>query len=98
MGIAHELVTRGWIQGAMQAGDGAVCLQGAINCSIFGAPRAGPFLIADDIDTETLRRYLDAYSTAERTLGQPVDTWNDAEGRTFDEVLRVAKELDEVLA
>lgn len=81
MSIANELITRGWTQGAFAREDGSVCLLGAIDAA------GGECEIANAV-YEVFDRHGIPW-----TIGH----WNDAPGRTFDEVLRVAKEADEIL-
>ena len=84
MSLANELITKGWCQDRFQDRDGRVCLDKAIrNC-------VG---LTDDYtySQELVDRELDV----EEILGDTVINWNDAPDRTFDEVLRVAKQCDE---
>jgi hypothetical protein len=104
--IAHELITRGWIQGTFAGGQGGpsdpVCLQGAARCAAFGSPRL--FDLADEDERrhralayEYIVEEVLAKRLGERHVWAWVPEWQDAEDRTFDEVLSVAKEADEVI-
>lgn len=92
MGIAHELITRGWTRYKMLDPEtGAVCLEGAAYCS------AG---LADELGTANiaLRMEPPEFNALRKVLGQhTLYWWNDEPDRTYDEVLRVAKEADELL-
>jgi hypothetical protein len=81
MSIANELITRGWTQGDYVRDDGSVCLIGAVRCAF----------------AHDYRARCNAALCVDRVLGQGAEVWNDTEGRTFDEVLRVAKLVDEIL-
>lgn len=95
MGISDELITRGWTQGDFADEDGRVCLYGAAECVVYGD-------VLNNIPTEDwggvrwaeLVRVQKALCDA---AGQFAPAFNDAEGRTFNEVLRVAKHADEIL-
>lgn len=76
MGIAHELITRGWTQGTLER-DGAICL--------------GKAAMLLDSGTSV------ALDTLRKLTGGDILGFNDDPRRTFDEVLRVAKEADELL-
>jgi hypothetical protein len=95
--IADELITRGWTQRTFEDDlTGAVCLRGAVRCAIWGLPRYDHRTVAGGhLDTEAR-----ALATIGRITSHPgiVSIWNDEPGRTFDEVLRVAKQADEILA
>jgi hypothetical protein len=92
--IANELIVRGWCQNYAMDAEGRVCLYGA------AALAAG----LDVRPKQQLVGLLVCNRAPEyaRALAQAVDgseamRWNDADGRTFDEVLRLAKEADEIL-
>jgi hypothetical protein len=102
MGIADELITRGWTQGRIVNRDGEVCLMGAAIAAYSDAQ-----LLLDDFDLwdqlpETVRLALavvcggDPTNRARVLLGIPVYIFND-NANGFDEVLRAAKEADELL-
>lgn len=97
MGIAHELITRGWYQGDYEGPDGSVCLAGASECSLFGECMSANRLL---FGKERDQALMAAKAIAE-AAGLPgvehIAPWNDDPERTFDEVLRVAKEADELL-
>ena len=101
MGIANELITRGWHQGAIEGPDGSVCLSGAVFAAVYGVPQlafASQNLLRDDALTRVCQQASNVVaSLIERAGGRPFAPWNDAPERTFDEVLRVAKETDELL-
>jgi len=81
MSIANELITHGWYQGNYEGPDGSLCLIGAAR-NVYG----------DQYD-----RYVNALRVLYKLVGGMVGGWNDNPTRTFDEVLRVAKEADEIL-
>ena len=86
MGIAHELITRGWAQGASVAEDGKVCLLGAAAYANGWKGENGFWAMPTEM-TRALNQLC----------GMAFTVWNDDPKRTFDEVLRVAKEADEIL-
>lgn len=82
MSIANELITRGWVRGTYEHPDGRICLFTAIKYATNG--------------DEYLMCQVGAHIRA--LIGLPhISAWNDTPGRTFDEVLRVAKLADELL-
>lgn len=81
MGIAHELITQGWTQGRSRDEEGRMCLTRA-------ARDPAQF---DARPLMAIGRVLGL-----STFGEII-RWNDDPNRTFDEVLRVAKEADELL-
>lgn len=103
MSIANELITRGWTQRTSLKGDGTVCL--------IGAAAAAYGNLTDDYPVcwrslpESVRSALLAViplDIREDCACMDDDDivsmgFNDTDGRTFDEVLRVAKEADELL-
>lgn len=98
--IADELITRGWHQGSHEGDDGAVCLEGAV-CYALGGVIVNNR--PEGLDKRLYRRTLlhvreGLRSVTHLRMPPPTSQWNDAEDRTFDEVLRVAKEADELLA
>jgi hypothetical protein len=96
MGIANELITRGWHQGDFRADDGSVCLYGACVAAERGA--AFDALDIDDIALANGGEYEKALSLlVVGQTGHTVAAWNDDPSRTFDEVLRAAKEADEIV-
>lgn len=90
MSIANELITRGWYQGGYQAEDGRVCIAGAAKYAVEVQPEMG----RNSVQYDEWRAAVDVIRSL---VGQNVGYWNDAPERTFDEVLRVAKEADEIL-
>lgn len=98
MSIANELITRGWHQGHYQAEDGSICLRAAARLSVTGT------LNSLDRESEVWPSYRSIALALGLTANHPyaplddISLWNDTPGRTFDEVLRVAKEADEILA
>lgn len=97
--IAHELITRGWRKGSLVGDDGSVCLTAAAQfatlddlspngCMDYGVPREA---------REALHQALPAEAFNPITGEKIIWAWNDRPERTFDEVLRVAKEADEIL-
>lgn len=99
MGIAHELITRGWSQGSIRnLDDDARCLVGAA-AAAFGdieayVSRAAWVSLPSEVRLALLRAVPpnDVIGGVGR-----VTAFNDAHGRTYDEVLRAAKEADELL-
>lgn len=93
MSIANELITRGWTQGTYEDTEGRVCLGGASWVAAeswrdFSAAVTALFnALPADVTCGTTREW------ATICIGD----WNDHPARTFDEVLRVAKEADEIL-
>lgn len=92
MSIANELITRGWNRGELRGDDGSVCLVGAV------------YEATGDDTRVLLRQYLSAVYDAigcrrgsDVLLAPVIAAWNDIPGRTFDQVLRIAKEADETL-
>jgi hypothetical protein len=109
MGIANEIIERGWIQGMEyqpyydEDEPGGVCLRGAIYCHVFGSAyyeEAGPHNLTEGTDRQEaeFRRITSAAIAKARAMGFESDTaFNDEVTRTRDEVLRFAKEFDEEL-
>jgi hypothetical protein len=89
VGIAHELITRGWYQGDYEGPDGSVCLYGA-SWKASGLPLD----VWEAQGVDTIRRAVAACGGG---WIRPVHEWNDDPSRTFDEVLRAAKIADEIL-
>jgi hypothetical protein len=85
--IAHELITRGWVQTKYEDQHGAVCIRTAAryahNCHGETMPQA----VEDAL----------AIACGEDGNCLPGLVFNDADGRTYDEVLRAAKLADEIL-
>ena len=96
MGIAHELITRGWHQGHREGPDGSVCLMGA-------AWKASGIENPLEYSRSTVGQYQNvalrqAIMVNSHFIGASiVSEWNDDPARTYDEVLRVAKMADEIL-
>jgi len=86
MSIANELITRGWTQLMREDAEGRVCLAGAVSYAALGHAYS-------DCGNEA---FMDMWRALNAVVAWPT-TWNDAPGRTFDEVLRVAKMADELL-
>ncbi len=73
----HEHVERGWCQGACYR-DGAVCMLGALGFRNDRRPEAEPLTVQK------------AMTRLEHAIGtHAIGAWNDAAGRTKEEVLRV---------
>lgn len=87
MGIADELITRGWTQRTEEDAAGRVCLRGAASYACFGDSDHAWGLPAAVLDA--------LYWVCGDDNG--VASWNDEQDRTFDEVLRAAKQADEIL-
>jgi hypothetical protein len=92
MGIADELITRGWTQEALEDEKGRVCLAGAIECHTLGRIVLGEW--PKGMDDRFQRA---AHVVREIIRDVSITDWNDTVGRTFDEVLRVATQADEIL-
>lgn len=89
--VADVLITGGWQQGRY----GSAFSKDVHHCLV-GAIRTAHYL-----ETRTCPRYfiMNECTILVRAKGfSCVETWNDSDGRTFDEVLKVAKELDEIIA
>lgn len=94
MSIADELITRGWTQRALMNDDGAVCLLGAMYC----ATNEHITTVDEMPRVDLLPGMYSVVKDAVRAAGgHSIPQWNNAPGRTFDEVLRVAKEADALL-
>src|SRR5262249_9169767 len=95
MGIADELITRGWAQGAYVVEGGAVCLRGAAKyaaCSEWGTRQLTTEESIRGIRAEhALIRVVDGSCIVD------VSNINDWRETTFDDVLRIAKQADELL-
>jgi len=87
MSIANELITRGWTQLTREDAEGRVCLAGAASYATVGNAYG---------QCVESKEFMDMWRTLSGLVGYPMG-WNDVPGRTFDEVLRVAKEADEIL-
>lgn len=83
---ARYIEEHGWYQGDYAAPDGAVCALGAINVVVTGSP----YDLGDGVDRDLT---LAAANVIENRLGSigPISWWNDAPGRTKDEVLAVLR-------
>ncbi len=86
-GIAHELITRGWTQLIREDDRGRVCIAGAASYATLGDP------LGSCLES---KEFADAWRALTKVVECPM-SWNDEPGRTFDEVLRVAKLADEIL-
>jgi hypothetical protein len=93
VGIADELITRGWTQGEVMAGDGSVCLMGAAACA--AGLNVTPYRTTSTVWMELPDRVRNALIAA--TRNEWVPEFNDDWHRTYDEVLRAAKDADELL-
>ena len=85
MGIANELITRGWTQRRFESDDGSVCLAGAAGYASTGHVSDWTDDVREAMTTVVGKDFVD------------IAQFNDAPGRTFDEVLRVAELADEIL-
>lgn len=103
--VAHALagtelvfMWRGWWQGALEGSSiGPVCTVGAVFFAVTGAIAAWPddLLSADeDALIDAVCRFLcDAVGIGDAiSYFNEVEAWNDADGRTFDEVLAAVRE------
>ncbi len=82
MGIAHELITRGHNRSEFEGLDGSVCLYGAAYC-------------AANMDLEEYTRFCNVIERCIPAEVFYVTAFN--EHAEYDEVLRVAKQADELL-
>ena len=89
MSIADELITRGWCQFDEMDREGRVCLRGAASLAYTGTTDLAFML------PEVVRDTL--YSLVEARGYDGIADWNDNVDRTYEEVLRLAKEADEIL-
>lgn len=98
MGIADELITRGWNQGRYESRAGEVCIAAAACYAATGrSPAEVNCCVPDELDGKW-RAACDAIaSVITRRNHDSITGWNDDPDRTFDEVLRAAKEADEIL-
>lgn len=87
MSIAHELITRGWTQEARENNAGEVCIAGAVSYATLG------HAYGNCLES---KEFSAAWIELNKVVEWPM-TWNDRPGRTFDEVLRAAKEADALL-
>ena len=73
--VPAHLDTHGWCQGKDRNGEGAECFRGAVADLANGNP-----------NKQTGRLYTNAMALFERAVDMDPVTWNDANGRTLDEV------------
>jgi len=95
--IADVLITKGWHQGSIENPvTGAPCIMGAAEIAVCGEIMHSRYELQP---TDLRYRQLRAATIAlENAAGDPrLAYWNDLPERTFDEVLRVAKEADAAL-
>ncbi len=91
MSIANELITRGWTQGRAIDDEGHVCLYGAA-LAAQGWTVDNTTLAFKDLAGFFPR----VYEALDAVL--PSSDWhNDHPWVTFDDVLRIAKQADEIL-
>lgn len=96
MSIADQLIIRGWTKGTEEDHEGRVCLAGAIR------KQSGYCYSHNRVVSEGRDEYRAACQIANKLLNEKYIhgdfvRWNDQNGRTYEEVLRFAKELDEVI-
>jgi hypothetical protein len=95
-GAKHAISNRGWGQGASEGPDGQICFDGALTFAVLGVPQPDRDLVAPD-EYDLLNA---ARNVIDRTLDERhgdlswLVEWNDALGRTVDEVLAL---LDEAI-
>lgn len=77
----REAIERGWCQGSYAKGD-AVCMEGAVG-------RRNGYCLSSVIKHAIDRLRANAISSMKRSFELPTEltTWNDAPGRTKEEVL-----------
>lgn len=80
---ADVLRRDGWTQGGYKR-CGCYCLVGATVSTITDGAFAHPLALQGD---DEWRRYSEMWDVLQRALGDPPATWNDAVGRTADEVI-----------
>lgn len=98
MSIADVLIQRGWFQGdAENQSDGSVCLLGAAAVA-YGVKLDDNYRGLPASVEAALYAALPEVDTIVTSRREAVWHWNDTPERTYDEVLRVAKEADEALA
>ena len=106
MGIAHELITRGWNQGSMMDEEGKVCLSAALQFAARpGVNPAQPWSMIESEKCAQGRKVLVKIITPlippEKEFGishlSTIYLWNDQICTSSDEAIRVAKEADELL-
>ena len=95
---AHYLETNGWIQGCYYDGTSesfspAACIVGAIAAICYGGPVEAPAQMFDDpgfLDFEAAMLHLDRYLLVENSSDSY--GFNDAPGRTVDQVVQVLRD------
>lgn len=88
MSIADELITHGWTQKTVQGTNGKMCL--------YGAALSAAGLLDNYLDRQdAMYECTFIFRCLSDVIGEPVTAWNDRDARTYDEVLRAAKEVDE---
>lgn len=94
--IAHELITRGWVQDAFERDDGSLCLVSAASRAATGAPW-GDALVPRRVLTVLAQTTKRSTRGTVSAVAARIMKWNDNPDRTYDEVLRAAKTADEIL-
>lgn len=79
------LFERGWHQGDLEGVDGSVCAAGALYCAAIGQPipSAGNMALIHN-SNEPFQYLIQALAPL---VEGGVGSWNDVNGRTFDEVI-----------
>lgn len=85
-GARDVLAERGWHQGGFMGQDGAVCAMGALRVACFGELLPGQFSTGLGAAHELLARVVEG----------PIDWWNDAQGRTYEDVILALKQAEEL--
>jgi hypothetical protein len=97
LNAADLIEQRGWTRGIHQDAEGRLCVHGAINVAVLGMPCVGNIVIfrLDEFLTGAwvqLRDYLLAKGVEPDSVSAGCIIWNDAPGRTKEEVLQALRE------
>lgn len=105
MSLAEQLITRGWVQGdTIDKDTGAVCLHGALIAEAGMLDDEAYLLVQPQADVSVGGKILNDIVRNEVNPTDPymmdaIDyvSFNDSEETCYDDVLRVAKQFDEVV-
>lgn len=84
---ADYIEEHGWCQNEMHTLDGSACLEGAIQYAISGR------LMRFDEGLESANLFCDALTRIDLAVDRPAFKWNDAPGRTKEEVVAKLREV-----